>query len=149
MYVCQSVSWLTFLEKIDKYRDISKSGWDSFLTFIWQSSLDVYTPDPNIFKFLVNLSVCQLAYFLTEIKQILGYLPFFMRYLSEIFWETFPGCFYTSSKWFWIFCMSVSLLVGLLSYWNYTKIGKSPVLDKISLWNFLEWFLGYRYTCSK
>ena len=28
LYVCQSISWLTSLLKIDKYRDISGSGWD-------------------------------------------------------------------------------------------------------------------------
>ena len=31
--VCQSVSWLTFLQKIDKYRDISSSGSDVSLDF--------------------------------------------------------------------------------------------------------------------
>ena len=34
--------------------------------------------------------------------------------------------------------MSVSLLVGLLPYWNYTNIGISPVLDEISFWIFLD-----------
>ena len=42
--------------------------------------------------------------------------------LDEIyFWnllETFLGYLYTSSKYFRISCMSVSLLVGFLSYWN-------------------------------
>ena len=33
LYVCQSVSWLTFLQKIDKYRDISSSGSDVSLDF--------------------------------------------------------------------------------------------------------------------
>ena len=31
LYVFQSVSWLTFLQILDKYRDISSSGWDNFL----------------------------------------------------------------------------------------------------------------------
>ena len=31
--VCQSVSWLTSLLKLDKYRYISSSGWDIFLKF--------------------------------------------------------------------------------------------------------------------
>ena len=39
------------------------------------------------FEFLVCLSVCQLAYFLTEIRLMWGYLQFWMRYLSEIFWR--------------------------------------------------------------
>ena len=33
LYVCQSVSWLTSLLKLDKCRDISCSGCDIFLTF--------------------------------------------------------------------------------------------------------------------
>ena len=45
--------------------------------------------------------------------------------------------------------MSVSLLVGLLPYWNYTNIGISPVLEEISFWNFLETFPGYIWTMSK
>jgi len=30
-FVCQSVSWLTSLLKLDKYRNISSSGWHIFL----------------------------------------------------------------------------------------------------------------------
>ena len=48
-----------------------------------------------------------------------------------------------------IVCMSVSLLVGLLSYWNYTNVGISPVLDEIFFWKFLETFLGCFYTIPK
>ena len=33
-YVCQSVGWLTSLLKLDRYRDISSSGWDIFLIFL-------------------------------------------------------------------------------------------------------------------
>ena len=35
LYVCQSVSWLTSLVKLDKYRDISSSVWNIFLKFFW------------------------------------------------------------------------------------------------------------------
>ena len=52
----------------------------------WRHSRDFGTIDPNICEFLACLSVCQLAYFLTEITQILGYLQFWIRYLSEFFW---------------------------------------------------------------
>ena len=44
--------------------------------------------------------------------------------------------FYTKSKYFWISCMSVSLLVSLLPYWNHVNIGISPVLDDIYFWIF-------------
>ena len=53
----------------------------------WRLSWDICILDPNNFEFFVCLSVCQLAYFLTEITQILGYLQFWIRYLSEIFWR--------------------------------------------------------------
>ena len=60
----------------------------------WRHSSDVFTLVPNACKFLVCLSTHLLAYllaeirpiyFLTEIRQIWGYLHFWMIYLSEIF----------------------------------------------------------------
>ena len=69
LYVCQSVSWPTSFLKLYKYRDISISWWNLFQIFF------------------VCLSVCYLAHFLTEIRQIWGYILFLMRYLSEIFWR--------------------------------------------------------------
>ena len=43
LYVCQSVSWLTLLLKLDKYRDISSSGWDIFRKFVWAFLECMYT----------------------------------------------------------------------------------------------------------
>ena len=40
------------------------------------------------------------------------------------------------------FFFIVSLLVGLLPYWNQANIGISPLLDEISFWKFLEIFPG-------
>ena len=117
LYVCQSVSWLTSLLKLFKYRDISSSGRDIFLRFFWRHSWDVGTLIPNNFEILVCLSVGYLAYFLTEITQIK-----ITPVLDEIFFwnflETFLGFWYNRSKYFWFSSMSVSLLVGLLPYWN-------------------------------
>merc|ERR1712239_93530 len=53
----------------------------------WRHSWDVGTLVPNNSDFFVSLSVCYLAHFLTEITQMLGYLQFWMRYLSENFWR--------------------------------------------------------------
>ena len=53
----------------------------------WRGSQDVSTLVPNNSEFLVCLSVCQLAYFLTEIRKIQGYLQFCVIYLSETFWR--------------------------------------------------------------
>ena len=67
LYVCQSASWLTSLLKLDKYRDISSSGWNIFLNFFGDIPWDVCTLVPNNCKFLVCLSVWSLPHFITEI----------------------------------------------------------------------------------
>ena len=53
----------------------------------WGHFWDVCSLVSNNAKFLVCLSVCQLAYFPTEIRCIQGYLQCWMRYLSEICWR--------------------------------------------------------------
>ena len=77
----------------------------------WRHSQDVCSLVPNNYKFLVCLSVCQLAYFLTEIRQIQGYLKFWMRYLSEIFWRHFwdVGTLFPNNQKF-LLCLSVHQL---------------------------------------
>ena len=97
LYVCQAVSWLSFLLKLDKYRDISRSGLDIFLKF--------FGGPPGMFVHLLQILLN--------------------------------------------FCMSVSRLIGSLSYWYYTNTGISLVLDEISFWNLLKTFLGNGYTSSK
>ena len=82
--VCQSVNWLTSLLKLYKYRDISSSGRDIFLNFL-RHSWDICTLFPSNYEFHICLSVCFFAYFLTKIRQMKGYLQFWMRYLSGIF----------------------------------------------------------------
>ena len=67
LYVCQSVSCLTFLLKIDKYRDISTSGWDIFLKF--------FGGIPRMFLhwFLIILNflyVCQYVSWLTSLLKL-------------------------------------------------------------------------------
>ena len=47
LYVCQSVSWLTFLLKLDIYRDISSSWWEIFL--IWETFLGFCYNSSNFF----------------------------------------------------------------------------------------------------
>ena len=79
LYVCQSVSWLTFLLKLDKYRDISSSVWDIILIFL-RYSWDVSTHAKNYSEFHVCLSVCLFAYFLTKMRQ---------RYISGSGWDIF------------------------------------------------------------
>merc|ERR1711954_338505 len=60
--------------------------WLRYLSEIfWRHSWDVGPLFPNNSEFLVCLSVRLFAYFCTEIRQMLGYIQFWMRYLSEIF----------------------------------------------------------------
>ena len=69
LYVCQSVSWLTSLLILDKEGGISNSGWGNFLKSFWRYSWYVSTLVQNNSEFLVCLSVCQLAYLFTELRQ--------------------------------------------------------------------------------
>ena len=83
-----------------------------------------------------------------SVSLLVGLLPYWYYtniaispLLKEIsFWnflETFLRCWYTNSKWFWNFCMSLSLLFGLLAYWNYTNVDNSS-----SGWDIFLKFLG-------
>ena len=61
LFVCQSVSWLTSLLKLDQNRDISCPGWDVFLK-IW----DIYGMFWHYFQINSNcLYVCQSVCWLT------------------------------------------------------------------------------------
>ena len=148
LYVCQSVSWLTYLRKWDKYRDISSSGWHLFLRLfrdIPRIFLDYFQ---NILNFLY---VCQSVSWLTYLQKLDKYgdisssvWDIFLKFL-----EKFLECWQANFKYFFFACMSVSVLGGSLPYWNYINIGISPFLDEIAFWNFLETFLGCWYTISK
>ena len=46
-------------------------------------------------------------------------------------------------------CVSVSLVVGTLFYWNLTKLEISPALGEISFWIVMDTFCGCLYTCSR
>ena len=82
--VCQLAYFLTGITPIFGYLQF----WIRCISeFFQRHSLDVGTLFPNNSEFLICLSVCQLAYFLTDIRQIQGYLKFCMIYLSEFFWR--------------------------------------------------------------
>ena len=82
--VCQLAYFLIEITQIQGYLQFCKRYLSEFFL---RHSWDVCTLIPINFEFLVCLSVCQLAYFLTEIIQIQRYLHFWMRYHSEIFWR--------------------------------------------------------------
>ena len=62
LYVCQSVSWLTSLLKLGKYRDMSCPGWYIFLNFFWEIPRMFVHNFPIITNFLyVFRSFCWLT----------------------------------------------------------------------------------------
>ena len=140
LYVSQYVCWLTFSLKLGQYRYISCTGWDIFLKIFGRF------PGINLQLFQIILNfvyVCQSISWLTFLLKLdkKGYLQFLIRYLSENFWThswdvntLVPN---DSKK----IRVSLSLLTGLLPYWNSTNEGISPVPDEISFWNFLKTFL--------
>ena len=67
MYVCQSVSWLTSLLKLDKLKDMSSSGWDIFLKFFG----DIPGMLVHYFLIILNLMfVCQSVCLLTSLPKL-------------------------------------------------------------------------------
>ena len=111
--VCQLPHFLTEIRQILGYllflmRYLSERFWRHFQ--------DVCTLFPNNSEILVCLSVCSLAYFLTEIRQIQGYLLFLMIYLSEIFWRHFWDIFTLFPNNFkFLLCLSVHQLAYFLT----------------------------------
>ena len=88
LYICQSVSWLTSLLKLDKYGDISCSWWDIFLKFFG----DILEMFVHYFKIITYfLYVCQSISWLTFL-QILGkyrdiscsWWDIFLKFLGDI-----------------------------------------------------------------
>ena len=135
LYVCQSVSWLTFLLKLDKYWDISSSGGYIFLKFFG----DIPEMLLHNFQIIMNfLCACQSVSWLTSLLKSDNYKDISSSGwdIVLIFLETFLGYFWTVSKSFVISLMSVSLIIGLFTHWNKANIGILSALDEISFWFF-------------
>ena len=140
MYVCQSVSWLTSLLLIDKYKDMSSLGWYIFSEICQRHALDVGTLFPNNSE---SLYVCQSVNWLASLLKLSKY-----RDISSsggdiflIFSGDIPRIFLDYVKIisnFLYFCQSVCLLTSL------PKLDKgiSPDLDEISFWNFWKTLLN-------
>ena len=97
LYVCQSVSWLTSLLKLDKCRFISCSWWDIFLNFFG----DIPEVFVHWFQMLTNfLYVWQSVSWLTNWLKLGQYRDISCSgwEIFQKFWRTFLGCFYTISK---------------------------------------------------
>ena len=103
--VCYLAHFLTEIIQILGYLQI----WIRYLSKIfWSHSWDICTLVPNNSEFFACLSVCYLAHFLTEITQILRYLQFWIRYLSEIFWRhSWDVCTLVPNNSEFLVCLSV------------------------------------------
>ena len=148
LYVCHSVSWLTSLLKLNKSRDILSSWRAICLKSVWRHSGDVNIHATNDSICHVCMAVCLFPYFFTKISQ---------RHISGsgrdiLFWKFWRHSWYVgtlvpiNSE---FNCVSVSLVVGTLSYWNLTKLEISPALGEISFWSVMDTFCGCLYTCSR
>ena len=126
-FLCLSVCQLaTSLLKLDKFQYHLHFQMGYLFENFWGHSLDVCTLIQKNSQFLVCLSVCQLAYFLTEIRQIWGYLQFCMRYLSEFFLRNPFNVFALVPNLFkFLVCLSVCDLAYLLTkiklIWGYLQ----------------------------
>ena len=81
LYVCLLVKWLTSLLKLDKYRDISSSGWDILLNHF----RDI--PGILLHQFqiiLIFLYVCQSVSLLTSLLKL-----YKSRAISSSLWDIF------------------------------------------------------------
>ena len=121
MYVCQSVSWLTFLLKLDKYRDISSSVWDIFLKFFW----GIPGMFVHLFQIILKfMYVCQSVSCLTSLLKLYKYRD--ISCSGQDIFQTFLGPFFQYFKMnapnFVYVCRSVSWLTSLLKFDKYGDI---------------------------
>ena len=136
MYVCQSVSWLTFLLKLDKYRDISSSGWDIFLKF-FGGIPEMFL---QFFKILTNfMYVCQSVSWLKYLLKLGQYRDIscsgwdFFQIFCRYFWDI--GTLATKDSEFHV-CLSVFLFADFL-----TKIRQRDIYGSGNFWRH-SWDVG-------
>ena len=145
LYVCQSVSWLTLLLKLHKYRNISSSVWDIFLKIFG----GIPGRFVHLFQLVVNfLYVCQSVIWLTSLLKLFKSrdISSSARDIFLKFRRDMPGIlahgFQIIFKFFYV-CQS---FIWLISSWNYTNIDNSSSgWDNFVkfLWNILETFIHY------
>ena len=127
LYVCQSVSWLTSLLKLNKSRDISSSGWDIFLKFFG----DIPGMLVHYFQIILNfLYVCQSVSWLTPLLKLDKYRDIlssgrdiFLKFSGDIP-EMLVHYFQIILKFLYVF-QSVSWLISLLKLHKYRDISLS------------------------
>ena len=116
LYVCQSVSWLSSSLKLDKDKDISSSGWDTFLKFFGDSSSML----AHQFQIIQNfLYFCQSGSWLTSLLKVGKYRDvsyswwffflIFFRYSWDVF-TLFPNAYK------FLVCLSVSCPTSILIF---------------------------------
>ena len=135
LYVCQSVSCLTFLLKLDKYRHISSSVWDIFLKFFG----GIPGMFGHLFHIILNfLHVSQSVSWLIFILELDKYMDISSSWWNVllIFFGDIPGMlvhFFHIILNFLHVCQSGNWLTFLLKFDKYMDISSS-------WWNiFLSW----------
>ena len=127
LHVCQSVSWLTSLQILNKCRDISCSKRDIFLKFLRDSFGMFLENIPIILNFLC---VCQSVSWLTSLLNLDKY-----RHISSFGWDILPNCF-GDIPWMLVHYIqiilnilyvrqSVGWLISLLELYKYRDISSS------------------------
>ena len=122
LYVCQSVSWLTYLLKIGQYRDISCSRWDIFQKFLE----DIPWMFLHYFQINTNcLYVCQSVRWLTSLLKLdkCRRISFSGWDNFLIFFQIFLGCvcFQIITN-FLCVCQAVSWPTSLMKIGHYRDI---------------------------
>ena len=118
LHVSQSVSWLTSLLKLDKYRDISGPEWDIFLKFFG----DIPGMLLHHFQIILNfLYVSQSVLWLTSLPKLDKYSDIFCSwwYIFLKFFGDISGIFvhhFQIISNFLYVCQSVNCLTSLLKF---------------------------------
>ena len=127
MYVCLAVSWLTFLLKLHKYRDISRSGWDIFLKICGD------IPGMLVHRLQINLNflyVCQCVSWLTSLLKLDKCKDISSSEWNIIlkFFGDIPGMLvnlFQINLIFFYVCQFFSWLTSLLKLYKYMDISTS------------------------
>ena len=137
LHVCQSVSWLTSLLKLDKYRDISNSRWDIFLKLFGDIPW-IFSQYFQINTF-ISMSVSLFVGLLPEKDISSSGLDIFLKFFGDI-----PGMlvhlFQISLNFLYV-CQSATWLSSLLILDKYKDISNNGWYIYLNLYGDIDCML--------
>ena len=142
LYVCQSVSWLTFLLKLHKYWDISSSGQDFFLKFVGNIPCMFLQHYPIITNFLY---VCQSVSWLTSWLKLYRDRNIFRSCMSISLYLGMSVHYFLIILSFLYVCQSVSWLTSLLILGKYGDISSSVRDIFLKFSGHIPWMLAHQF----